>query len=102
MLYYIYKVKENQSESEVNIMRIYVVTEMKGSMEFSGIHGATTDREKAIRMAQVVMRDALRGITSIDIDKYIAKQTDYFDRSTRYGMNCIDTCTTVQITMFDD
>ena len=28
MLYYIYKVKENQSESEVHIMRIYVVTEM--------------------------------------------------------------------------
>ena len=83
-------------------MRIYVVTKMNDDMTFKGIHGATTDRETALNMAQVVMRDTLRGITTIDIDKYIRKQVDYFDRATRYGMNCIDTCNTVQITMFDD
>lgn len=83
-------------------MRIYVVTEMNDDMTYKRIHGATTDREAALNMAQVVMKDTLRGITTIDIEKYITKQIDCFDRSTRYGMSCIDTLNTVQITVFND
>jgi hypothetical protein len=83
-------------------MRIYVVTEMNKDMTYKKIHGATTDRETALNMAQVVMQDTLRSLTTIDIDKYIRKQIEYFDRSTRYGMNCIDRLNTVQITMFKD
>lgn len=83
-------------------MRIYVVTEMNEDMTYKRIHGATTDRETALKMAQVVMHDALQSLTTIDVDKYIRKQIEYFDRSTRYGMNCIDTLNTIQITMFND
>ena len=83
-------------------MRIYVVAEMNEDMTYRRIHGATTDRETALNMAQVVMRDTLRGITTIDIDKYIMKQIDRFDNSTRYGMSCIDMLNTVQITVFND
>lgn len=83
-------------------MRIYVVTEMNEDMTYRRIHGATTDRETALNMAQVVMRDTLRSLTTIDIDKYISEQIECFDRSTRYGLNCIDKLNTVQITMFND
>lgn len=83
-------------------MRIYVVTKMNDDMTYKRIHGATTDRETALKMAQVVMQDTLRGIATIDIDKYIRKQIEYFDRSTHCGMTCIDTLNTVQITMFND
>lgn len=83
-------------------MRIYVVTEMNEDMTYKRIHGATTDRETALNMAQVVMQDTLRSLTTIDVDKYIRNQIEYFDRSTRYGMCCIDRLNTVQITMFND
>lgn len=83
-------------------MRIYVVTEMNEDMTYKRIHGATTDRETALNMAQVVMQDTLRSLTTIDVDKYIRNQIEYFDRSTRYGMSCIDRLNTVQITMFND
>lgn len=83
-------------------MRIYVVTEMNEDMTYKRIYGATTDRETALNMAQVVMQDTLRSLTTIDIDKYISKQIERFDRFTRYGLNCIDKLNTVQITMFKD
>lgn len=85
-------------------MRIYVVTEMNEDMTYKRIHGATTDRETTLKMAQVVMHDTLRSLAAIDIDKYIRKQIEYFDRSTHLGMTmtCIDTLNTVQITVFND
>lgn len=83
-------------------MRIYVVTEMNEDMTYKRIHDATTDRETALNMAQVVMRDTLRSLTTIDIDKYIREHVEYFDRSTRYGMPCTDTLNTVQIIVFND
>ncbi len=102
MLYYIYKVKENKSDSEVHIMRIYVVTEMI-DLKVKRITGATADRERALGMACAVMKDRLRNHLDItDLNKYLAKENEELDHYTQCGINCIDTYNTVQITVFDD
>lgn len=83
-------------------MRIYVVTEMT-DLKVKRIAGSTADRERALGMACVVMKDRLRNHLDItDLNEYIAKEKEEFDRYTQCGINCIDTYNTVQITMFDD
>lgn len=83
-------------------MKIYVVTEMI-DLKVKRITGATADRERALGMACVVMKDRLRNHLDItDLNEYLAEQKEEFDHYTQFGINCIDTYDTVQITVFDD
>ena len=84
-------------------MTIFVVTEMNEDMTYKRIHGATTDRETAVNMAEVVLRTRLKGnLDEGEFYRYVNKEVAQFNRFTKWGMNCIDTLNTVQITMFDD
>ncbi len=84
-------------------MRIYVVTEMNEDITYKRIHGATTDRERALGMACVVMKDRLKNHLDItDLNEYVTREKKELDHYTQCGINCIDTYDTVQITVFDD